>query len=245
MNRKVIKITLTLCLLLALSSTAPSQTQGREVRITAEDGFRLRGILYSAARRAPGVLLLHQCDREGLATGYERLAATLVSQGFHVLTLDFRGYGGSRIEGPSAEDRQRAQQNMRNDVESAYRFLISTRGVAKDRVGVVGASCGGRQAILLAERHSELKALVLLSSAFGAPVESAFQKVIDRPVLAIASEEDAGATRAMKWAFEQSKHKDSRLVIYKGGLHGTPLFAHDSRLESTIAEWLRARLISK
>lgn len=232
-------------ILLLLSSVTFSQKRGREVSIVAEDGFKLRGVLYSSPRPGPGILLLHQCNREGMATGYERLAAMLVRHGFQVLTLDFRGYGGSRIEGSSAEGRQRAQQFMRGDVESAYRFLIAQRKVVKDRVGVAGASCGGRQAILLAERHPEVKALVLLSSAFSAPVESAFQKVIDRPVLAIASEADLSATRAMKWTFEQSKHKDSRLVVYKGGLHGTPLFAHDKGLESTIAEWLRACLMNE
>lgn len=245
MNKKAVKVILTLWMLLTVSSIALSQSREREVRINGEDGFKLRGVFYSAARPGPGVLLLHQCDREGMMTGYERLATLLTRHGFQVLTLDFRGYGGSISEGSTPGDRQRAQQLMQNDVEAAYQFLIAQRGVAKDRVGVAGASCGGRQAILLAERHAEVKALILLSSAFGAPIESAFQKVIERPLFSVASEEDVGAVRAMKWTFEQSKHKDSRIVIYKGRLHGTPLFTYDRNLEPTIAEWLRARLMSR
>lgn len=74
-------------------STTIAQGQGREVRISSSDGFKLSGVFHAAKSSGPGVLLLHQCDREGMLTGYERLAELLSDCGFHVLTIDYKGQG--------------------------------------------------------------------------------------------------------------------------------------------------------
>ena len=73
------------------------------VRFAGADGFELHGAFYQADRYGPGVLLLHQCDREGEETGYEALAQQLQDLGMSALVLDLRGYGKSAGDewGPS------------------------------------------------------------------------------------------------------------------------------------------------
>ncbi|MEX1140402.1 MAG: hypothetical protein WEB33_01820 [Bacteroidota bacterium] len=67
-----------------------AQESEREVQIVGVDGMTLRGVYHEASGPGPGIVLLHQCDRVGMTTGYEVLATRLVDQGFHVLALDAR-----------------------------------------------------------------------------------------------------------------------------------------------------------
>lgn len=237
-------ICLIICSVLFLNSSASGQSKGKAVAFPSEDGFKLHGLYYAGGRSAPGILLLHQCDRVGASTGYEKLAESLSRQGFHVLILDFRGYGGSRNAEFTGQNWQQAQTFFPRDTEAAYQFLLSQPGVLKNHIGVAGASCGGRQAITLAERHPEIKTIVFVSSAIGGLSEQSFTSLLDRPILCITSENDKMAVQSMKRLFEQSQGKDSRLIVYKGSLHGTPLFNYDPGLELTIVEWFRRRLIN-
>lgn len=218
------------------------QHQGKEVHIASVDGMNLRGVYYDASQTGPGVLLLHQCDREGIPTGYEKLAVMLSERGFHVLTLDFRGYGGSRNEKYTGENWQEAGTFFPGDTETAYQFLTAQPKVDKTRMALVGASCGGRQAVLLAARHREIQALVLLSGSIRNPLEEALAQIRDRPVFCVASDGDSTAARAMKQVFDGSQRKESRFLLYKGNDHGTPLFVHDLKLEGMIVEWFEAHL---
>ncbi|MGE3466007.1 MAG: alpha/beta hydrolase family protein [Pyrinomonadaceae bacterium] len=235
---KAAVLTTLLTLFLFAIPAANGQTVAKAVHFTSkDDGFRLQGSYYGGSKRAPGILLLHQCDRKETPTGYEGLADLLSKQGFNVLALDFRGYGGSKNELFDGKNWQEAQTFFRADTESAYQFLISQPGVIRDRIGVAGASCGGRQAIFLAADHPEIKALVFVSSGVGGPSEAAFDKLAALPIVAITGESDRLAVDSTKRLFERSLHTDSRLLIYKGSAHGTPLFAIDPFLRSVVAHW--------
>lgn len=245
MGRKLsaIHVFATLCCALFMGQPALAQSKAKAVGFPSEDGFRLSGAYYAGRKSAPAILLLHQCDREGATTGYERLAELLADRGFHVLALDFRGYGGSKNAEFTGQNWQQAQTFFTRDTEAAYKFLLSQPGVSKTHAGVAGASCGGRQAIHLAERHPEIKSLVFVSSAVGGAFEKAFASLLDRPILCITSENDKMAVESMKRLFEQSQHKESRLIVYKGSAHGTPLFNHDAGLEMIVVEWFRTQLM--
>jgi hypothetical protein len=52
----------------------------REVTIPADDGFLLKGTLYSAGKSGPGLLLLHQCNADRRI--YDNLGAMLSTAGY-------------------------------------------------------------------------------------------------------------------------------------------------------------------
>lgn len=225
----------------------PQESKPRAVSITSKDGFVLKGHFYSANNAGPGILLLHQCNRRGPLTGYENLAASLANAGFHVLMLDSRGFGAS----VNAQYRNfhaqmdLIEQHVPDDVEAAYRFLTAQSGLDKQKIGVVGASCGTSLAMQLAKRHAEIRALVFLSGSYlgMAEIEADYEALTHLPVLCIYSEEDRYCTpESMRAAFTNSKNKDSKIVAYKGNLHGAPLFAHDKNLEDEIVKWFAAQL---
>ena len=220
-----------------LFAPAYGQNPSVPVHFSGTDGFRLKGNYYEAAAPGPGILLLHQCDREGPLTGFENLATKLAQRGFHVLMFDFRGYGESRNNQFTGENWQEAGKFFPTDTEAAYRFLISQPKVIRDRIGVGGASCGGRRAILLAGEHPEIKTLALISGSARDPIQEALRTIQDRPVLCVVSQQDSAAVRAMKRVFDNSTSPESRCITYKGSLHGTPLFSHDEHLEQTLVDW--------
>lgn len=231
-----------MCLITLITAVRPAAATGRAVDIESADGFRIHAAYHAGRDDAPAVLLLHQCDRDGARTGYEGLAERLAGMGFHVLVPDLRGYGASRSERFTGDNWQEAQRYLPEDTEAAFRFLAEQPGVPAERIAVVGASCGGRQAVLLAGTHESIAALVLISTRLGAPMEEALVHAAQRPLLAIAAEGDASAAATARRAFEHSTHAAGRLVICKGAAHGTPLFAEDASLEPAIAAWLEARL---
>ena len=85
-----------LLLLFATLSALPAFTTERPVDLTASDGTRLKATFFAAAKPGPGVLLLHQCNRQRKV--WDGLAQQLSVAGINVLTLDYRGYGESGEE---------------------------------------------------------------------------------------------------------------------------------------------------
>ena len=224
-----------------------AQQQEQVVQITSADGFALTGYYFAAAQPGPGILLVHQCNRRGARTGYEDLAPRLAAAGMHVLLLDSRGFGKSRDEQYRDYHAQAdlIDTKVPQDVEAAYQFLVSRRGVDQNNIGVVGASCGTWQAIPLARDHAEIRTLVFISGSYLGldAVERAYETLLDRPILAVYSEDDRyGTPASMRAAFAQSLHPASKLIVYKGDIHGTPLFASDSDLEREIVAWFSTHL---
>src|SRR5260370_41539824 len=66
----------------------------RVVDLTAADGTVLKATYFAAGKRGPGVLLLHQCNRQRKV--WDGLAGQLAAAGHNVHTLDYRGFGESR-----------------------------------------------------------------------------------------------------------------------------------------------------
>jgi len=247
---KTMQVFLTLFISLVFSITCWGQIAQNETSITSEDGFILRGIFFSSGKKGPGILLLHQCNRSGEKTGYENLAPLLALNGFNTLVLDSRGFGKSTDE--TYRD-YRSQMDLIDtkvqlDVEAAFRFLSTQPHVDPQRIGIVGASCGTWASIPLAKRHPEIRALVFLSGSYLGlgQQELDYDALVQRPVLTIYSEEDRYRTpESMKDAFSRSKNKNSKLIAYKGSLHGTLLLDNDKNLEKEIVRWLQARLIGE
>jgi dienelactone hydrolase len=174
---------------------------------------------------------------------WDGLAEDLAGSGFNVLTVDFRGFGESGGE-KSKDPAQRAagRQKWPADVDAAYAYLKSQKGVDQSRVAVGGASCGVTQSSDLAARHPEIRALVLLS---GTASDAAKSYIAGNPSLAVfgaASQGDSHAAKGIHDAVAASKDPKSVVKIYGGTEHGVPMFAKNPELEPNIVAWLKAQL---
>src|ERR1700729_4456949 len=114
-------------LLFALSCVAPVVRAQRIVDLTASDGTKLKASYFAADKPGPGVLLLHQCNRQRKV--WDSLAQQLATAGINVLTLDYRGFGESAGDPFDKLKPQQAGQLMTDkwpgDIDTAFQYLIS------------------------------------------------------------------------------------------------------------------------
>jgi dienelactone hydrolase len=214
-----------------------AEAQKKDVDLKAQDGTTLKATYFSAGRPGPAIVLLHQCNMDRHA--WDGLAQDLANAGFHVVTLDFRGFGES---GGNHDPAKRAAEREKwpSDVDTAYEYLLGQKGVEKSRVAAGGASCGVGQASDLAARHPEIKALMLLSGGASETAKSYLAATPGVAVFGAASAGDTNAAKGIKEAVEASKNPKSQLKLYMGTEHGVPMFAKNPALEPMIVNWLKA-----
>jgi dienelactone hydrolase len=224
--------------IILILSTASVFAEKKEVAIKAADGFTLKATMYSAGKIGPGILLLHQCNADRQI--YDTLGTMLSSAGYNTLTLDFRGFGGSK--NAQYPDLASARDKMPADVDAAFSFLTSQDLVNKTVVGVIGGSCGVNQAIQAARRHPEVKTLVLLSGGTDADGETFIKNSAKMPILGAASEEDTNAAASIKKIVGLSPNKESKLTMLKGAGHAASMFEKEPDLQADIVIWFRTNL---
>ena len=238
--------TLLICPLVSLLSVT-AHTQGKAatpqaVDIKAGGGVTLKASYFSAARPGPAILLLHACNKD--RTSWTGLATDLAAKGFHVLALDFRGFGesgGARFT-QSQEQQSTIDLYWPGDVDAALAWLTSQAQVDKTRIGAAGASCGVNQAVQLSRSHPEVKTLVLLSGGINPAGRLHLRDSPGLPVLAAASLGDGGAVGQMRWALGWSRSPANKFVEYKAAGHGTDMFAVEKGLEPLVLEWFNMHL---
>ncbi len=224
-------LTLLAAATLIASFALAAESQKKDVDIPAPDGASLKGSYFSPGKPGPAILLLHQCNMNRHA--WDGLAKDLADNGFHVLTIDFRGFGDTAA-GP--------RDKWPGDVDAAYAYLIAQKGVDKSRVVAGGASCGVTQAADAAVRHHEIKALVLLSGSASEAAKAYIAATPSLAVFGVASEGDAAANRGIHEAVESSKNPKSRGLHLEGTEHGVPMFTKHPDLEPMIVSWLKAQM---
>src|SRR5262244_3311391 len=218
--------------------TVTAYGEKKDVTIAAADGFALKGTLYSAGKIGPGILLFHQCNADRQI--YDTLGTMLSAAGYNALTLDFRGFGGSKSD--QYPNLASARDKMPADVDAAFQFLSSQNQVNKTLIGVVGGSCGVNQAIQAARRHPEIKTLVLLSGGTDADGETFIKSSAKMPVFGAASEEDTNAAASIKKIVGLSTNRDSKLTMLKGAGHAASMFEKEPELQADIVIWFRTNL---
>ncbi|MFH1278993.1 MAG: alpha/beta fold hydrolase [Candidatus Eisenbacteria bacterium] len=229
-----------LCGVIALAFGASAVPVPVPVDLTGAGGFVLKGTYYPGEGEGPAVLLLHQCNKDRSA--YGELARSLAAAGVHALTVDFRGFGESVTdEIPDFESRSEDLWPLfEEDVDAAYEWLLSREGVDGARVGILGASCGGSQALLQAIKRPSIRSVAFLSSSvpwIDDDTIHEFEKGRAIPLLLIASEEDRGTYQRTERLFKSSRGAGTKMILYKGNAHGAPLFDHDPALIPAITAW--------
>jgi dienelactone hydrolase len=212
---------------LFLAASALAHTQ-KDLDLTAPDGTKLRATLYAAAKPGPGVLLLHMCNTT--RKSWDPVAKELSQSGINALTIDNRGFGESgdaRYEGASPEAIQKLQQKWPSDFDAAWQYLASQPGVDKARLAAGGGSCGVNSAVKLAERHPDIRALVLLA---GSTDPDGINFLLDHrgiPLFTAAAADDQymnTAPQLMKWFSDLTANPRNKFVGFPNGRHGTEIF---------------------
>src|SRR5687767_12950878 len=137
--RKSAALSVLPALVLGLAAAAGAQQASApppasvDVQLVAPDGVKLKATYYAAAKPGPGLLLLHMCNSNRQA--WSRLASQAAARGYHVLTMDYRGYGES--EGTRSTDGAAQQaivtEKWPGDVDAAFTWLTSQKDVDRQR----------------------------------------------------------------------------------------------------------------
>src|SRR5271165_7544040 len=197
----------------------PSQQRpvARVVDLKAADGTLLKASYFAAAKPGPGVLLLHQCNRQRKV--WDDLAAQLAAAGINVLTFDLRGFGesgGDRFDKLTPQQEGQVQQEKwPGDIDVVFQYLVSQPGVTRDVIGVGGASCGVNNSIQTARRHpAEVKSLVLLSGGTDLAGRRFLRQESGLPELfAVADDDEFRATvEIMPWLFGVASNPGKKFV---------------------------------
>ena len=93
----------------------------KDVELKTKDGILIRGSLYENEDKSKGVILLHQFRRD--RTSWNDFVFRLLTGGYNVLAVDFRGHGKS--EGDYNTFKKEDFVNMILDAEAAFDCLKS------------------------------------------------------------------------------------------------------------------------
>jgi dipeptidyl aminopeptidase/acylaminoacyl peptidase len=258
-----------LCVLAAVASSqqrtdAKAGFVEKEISFKAQDGWTIYGTLsipsgLGRGEKVPGILMVHSPshDRDiylgahqvGLTT-YAKENLTTATGGMVTLRIDIRGRGKS-AEGQeyhSFTEEQRARVAL--DVGGAIKFLSEQEQVDGNRIGVVAEGASAEPAVSAGFGDHRVAAMALLSGRVGSEVRE-MVGTRDIPVLCVASKEDRVGVADMAAVYRLSPSSASDLLVYSDLGIGYPMFIvwankfpNEKPLESTVGEWLAARLRS-
>jgi dienelactone hydrolase len=242
---------------LGFSAFGQAPPAPRVVDLKAADGTPLKATYFAAAKPGPGVLLLHQINRD--RKSWAGVAGQLATAGINALTLDLRGIGESRGT--------RSSEGWPKDVDAALEFLRSQPGVNRDAIGMGGAGwLGVLHSVDAARRHpDDIKSLVLMSGETLRDGLQFLHQATQLPELFVFSDEDEypPTQDAMKLLYVTASSPSKKLVHYSlaedapwlwyetfdaarvpaHGGHGTDMFAAHPELPGIIVHWLVTTLI--
>ena len=141
-----------------------------QVKITASDGLVIHGQLFKSKKldsnmKHPAVLFFHGGSRRQMLLGFHHrgyyhnayaLNQYLASQGYIVLSVNYRSGIGYGMEFREAENYGATGASEFNDVLGAGLYLKNRSDVDPDRIGLWGGSYGGYLTALGLSRASEL-----------------------------------------------------------------------------------------
>lgn len=236
----MLRVSLLLSLLLGCSFAVSQSSSRKDADILAPDGTKLRATFFAAAKPGPGVILLHMCNTT--RKSWEPVAAGLSQAGINALTVDNRGFGesgGPRFEGGSPEVQKELNEKWPGDFDAVYQFLLAQPGVNKGLIAAGGGSCGVNNAIKLAERHPDMKALVLLAGSTDIAGLNFIAHKPELPIFTAGAADDEynpSTLQLMQWFSDLSGNPRSKFSGFKDGRHGTEIFGpHPELVQQIVA----------
>lgn len=217
----------------------------RTVDLTAADGTKLKATYFDAGKPGPGVLLLHQCNRDRKV--WDGLAIQLSGAGLNVLTVDNRGFGesGGTPHDKNPDEAATEKEKWPGDFDAAVKYLESQPGVARETIGAGGASCGVNNAIQLARQHPEVRSLVLLAGPTDLNGRNYLRNTAKTPVLFSVADDDEFPPSVLdvEWLYSITSNPGKKFLHYATGKHGAEMFALHPELMDAIVDWYVTTLI--
>lgn len=203
------------------NSLVGSPAGAREVSFKTADDWTIFADAYLPRSGSKGaVILLHQ--RDGAASDWKPLCASLQAAGYTALAIDQRGAGRS-VQGPGGVGGKgdRAPWPTGPDIAAAIRFVAG-----KGPVGLVGASYGANNALIYAAAHpDQVKSVVLFSPGAdynGLDALSA-AKAWRGPLQIFHDKGDTIAGDGPVLINKATPSSDHQIVLTTGSRHGTDL----------------------
>ena len=139
--------------------TSPEQfgLRAENVELRSADGTKLHAWFLPASGAAKGTVL-HLHGNAANVSNHLPLVAWLPARGYHVLMLDYRGFGKS--EGSPTLD------GIVDDALAALAYLRTRPGIDRNKIVVIGQSIGGATALRMLARDSTGVRLAVIDSAF-------------------------------------------------------------------------------
>jgi len=241
--------------------TASAQTTPapQVVNLKTADDTVLKATYFAASKPGPGVLLIHQSNRN--RRSWDSVAGQLAAAGINTLTLDMRGLG------ESGGDKHASASTRSDDVDVAMNFLASQPGVNHDVIGAGGAGwLGVMHSVEAAQRHRvEVKSLLLISGETERDGMDFLRHASQLPELFVFSDDDEypPTQDAMKLLYLTASSPSRMLVHYSSaedapwlwyetsdasrvpahGAHGTDLFSSHPELPGIIVRWFVTTLV--
>jgi alpha-beta hydrolase superfamily lysophospholipase len=231
------------------------------LKVTTFDGTQLAVVYYPSklGTSAPVLLLIHEKGRSSkdfeepiTELKGKNLAEHFQSEGYAVISFDFRGHGANPRRALGAKD----WRSMMEDLQAIYQLLLdrNNRGELNlAKFGVIALGEGANLAAAWASqpggavssegRTSDLGALVLISplpEGEGHRLEPLLATLASRiPVLLLAGQRDAAcqaAVKAVRPVVERSRL--NKVELFPSSLHGYKLLWLEPKITSVITRFL-------
>ncbi len=184
----------------------------------ASDGLEMSGLYWApAARKAPGLLLLHHLGHNAWA--WDEFARRLRAEGYAVLAVNLRGHPEAATRKAGGMNWLRFElpdfQGMAKDVDAARACLGAQREVDPTHLGLVGEQFGANLA-LAGGTAEPFRTAVLLSPALnerGLKGPEALAAFGDRPCLAAASTDDPQGSEVLEALKASAKGRFEMLLL--------------------------------
>jgi dienelactone hydrolase len=210
---------------LLVNKCVPKALRNKTISLRTSDGVRLSAIVLGTGKH--GVVLSHEQGYN--ICSWLALGQTLASRGYHVMLPEYRFHGASA---------GKSNDHLDRDLTAAVKEL-ARRGATRIVAG--GASCGGSASIVLAPKISGFTGLIVMSSPRVCGDLNALKvvKTIRQPSFFAFSPGDMTFEAEVRGLHKASGARDKRLVIARGGVHGTDMLRN-----SPDASMLRTRLLT-
>lgn len=233
------------------------ELEPKKIEYIASDKFNIVADLYlppklSKKVRLPLIIMLHSIAESKEV--WKPYARELVSKGYSVLAIDFRGHG------ESIYNRKKKKSFWRFFTEENWKYidsdilngieLLKTEypQVNTNKIIIVGSSLGSCVAIVAAEKANKIvQGLVLLSPINKYKNIEARVSMVNygaHPILILVSKEDRGAYESANelTKYTQGTHE---IAVVKNAGNGVIMLKYDQRLKKILFDWIQKVLPPK